>query len=70
MKLNGYFIPDNGTLEKCEIFGPPTFDAWSKAYKVLQTVLVMIGAVLPAQLDRYHDFVQAFAYTCGSRPAG
>ena len=43
MKLSGFHISDDGTLEKCEIFGPPSIDAWSRAYKVLRTVLVSLG---------------------------
>ena len=65
MRLNGFHIADNGTLARCEMYGPPNLEVWERAYKVLATVLIMQEAVRPGELDRYEAMIREFVNTYG-----
>jgi len=42
MKLGGFPLAADGSLQKCELFGLSSFADWSKSYKVLATILIII----------------------------
>ena len=60
MKLGGFHITQNGTFEKCELYGPATFTDWMKSYRVLSTVLIMLEAVEPEELEAYADLIRGY----------
>ncbi len=60
LKLGGFHITDGGVFERCEQYGPPCFESWLKAYKVLHTCLVMSDSVLPSQLEQYAALIKGY----------
>jgi len=67
MRLGGFLIAADGTLEKCELFGPTSASDWSRSYRVLSTILIMQEAVLPEELDAYHNHIADYAARYGDR---
>ena len=67
MRLGGCFLASDGSLQKCELFGPTNFEDWSKSYKVLSTILIMLDAVFPEELDGYHDLIKEYHCRYGFR---
>ena len=67
MKLGGFYLSSDGSLQRCELFGPSTFSDWSKCYKVLTVALIMLEAVMPEELDAYHEVIREFAGRYGDR---
>jgi len=67
MRLGGFFIAADGTLEKCELFGPTSASDWSRSYRVLSTILIMQEAVFPEELDAYHNHIANYAARYGDR---
>jgi len=67
MRLNGFFLASDGSLQKCELFGPANFEDWSRSYRVLATILLMLAAVMPEELDAYHDHIRDLAHRYGLR---
>ena len=61
MKLGGFFLATDGSLQECELFGPSSFADWSKSYKVLATILLMLEQVWPEELDGYHELIKEYA---------
>jgi len=53
MKLGGFSLAADGSLQKCELFGLSSFADWSKPYKVLATILIILEQVWPEELDAY-----------------
>lgn len=58
--LTGLQLMPNGTLEKIELKGPPTFEKWLESYRLLKTALISFEAVSPAKLDRYADLLTRY----------
>jgi len=67
MRLGDFFIAADGTLEKCELYGPTSASDWNRSYRVLSTILVMQGAVFPEELDAYHNHIADYAARYGDR---
>ena len=67
LKLGGMHITDSGVFERCEQFGPPCYETWAKAYKVLHSCLVMCDAVLPSQLDAYAAMIKGYSDDFGAK---
>ena len=67
MRLGGFFIAADGTLEKCELVGPTSASDWSRSYRVLLTMLIMQEAVFPEELDAYHNHLASYASRYGDR---
>ena len=67
MRLGGFFIAADGTLEKCELYGPTSLAEWSRSYRVLSTILIMQEAVFPEELDAYHNHISDYATRYGDR---
>ncbi len=63
LKFSGYVFSGSGTLERAEQFGPPTFQEWSKCYRVLATALIMLDEVSPARLAAYSTLIERFLQT-------
>ena len=60
LKLSGMQICAGGELRHVELAGPPTFHLWEKCYKVLKTVLIMLGAVCSSRLDAYFEHIKQY----------
>jgi len=67
MRLGGFFLANDGSLCKCELFGPTTFPDWSRSFRVLATILIMLEAVFPEELDSYHDLIRDYSTRYGER---
>jgi len=67
MKLGGLLLAADGSLQKGELFGPSSFADWSKSYKVLATILLMLEQVWPEELDGYHELIKEYACRYGSK---
>jgi len=67
MRLGGFFLSGDGTLQKCELFGPVSYIDWAKSYRVLCTVLLMLEAVFPEELDAYEAHIHEFSTRYGER---
>ena len=67
LKLGGIHIAGDGTFEKCEQFGPKTYECWARAYRVLHTCLVMHDTVLPSQFGQYMSLTKSFHDDFGPR---
>eukprot|EP00971_Amphidinium_carterae_P279301 5544777-Amphidinium_carterae.1 len=61
MATTGLQLGADGTFKRVELKAPPDVETWRAAYKVLKTVLISLGAVSPARLERYSDLVSKFA---------
>jgi len=66
LKLGGIFFAADGSLHKCELFGPSSFADWRKPCKVLATILILLAQVWPEELDAYHEFAKDYAGRYGS----
>ena len=58
------FMPD-GSWQKKELPGPPTFEHWWASFRVFRVALLLLKAVPPELLDNYADMVKRFASTYG-----
>jgi len=67
MRLGGFFLSSDGSLQKCELFGPVSYVDWAKSYRVLCTVLLMLEAVFPEELDAYEAHIHEFSTRYGER---
>eukprot|EP00971_Amphidinium_carterae_P168418 3336936-Amphidinium_carterae.2 len=65
MATAGMKLSEDGTFRKVEQRAPPDYETWRQAFKVLRTVLISLGAVTPARLDRYADHVHRLARIYG-----
>eukprot|EP00971_Amphidinium_carterae_P339609 6477506-Amphidinium_carterae.1 len=65
MATTGLKLAEDGTFKKSDQRAPPDFEAWRQAFKVLKTVLISLGAVSPARLDRYSDHIHRIARLYG-----
>ena len=58
------FMPD-GSWQKRELPGPPTFEHWWASFCVFRVALLLLKAVPPELLDNYADMVKRFSSTYG-----
>jgi len=65
--FGSFFIAADGTLEKCEVYGPTSASDWNQSYRVLSTILIMQEAVSPEELDAYHNHIADYAARYGDR---
>ena len=66
LKLSGLTLQADGSLLRQEQLGPPSFQEWSRCYRVLRTALIELDEVCPANLDAYHDHMARYASRYGS----
>ena len=52
------YNPD-GSWQRRELPGPPTFEAWWSSWRVLRTALLLLDVVDPEHLDNYGEHVRA-----------
>ena len=58
------FMPD-GSWQKRELPGPPSYEHWWVAFRVFRVTLLLLKAVPPELLDNYVDMVKRFSRTYG-----
>ena len=58
--------PD-GTLQKVQIYGPPTVEIWIESFNVLAAALISFDAVVPPIFYRYRDFIHKLVKTHGAQ---
>jgi hypothetical protein len=51
-------LPD-GTWQKREMPGPPSFEVWWQSWRVLRTTLLLLNAADPEHLDNYAEHLRA-----------
>ena len=61
-----FFMPD-GSWQKRELPGPPSYEHWWQVFRVFRITLLLLKAVPPELLDNYIDMVKRFANTYGPR---
>ena len=59
------FNPATGLWEPVEMVGPPSFDAWWKAFLVLRTALLMLDMAFSETLDNYGEWIRELANEWG-----
>lgn len=65
--LRGLALAGDGTVTRQEIYGTPSFDEWSRSYRVLSTALIMLGAVSPNRLQQHSDHIGQYIQRFGDR---
>ena len=53
------FLPD-GSWQRRELPGPPSFDHWWACFRVLRTIFLLLGVVPPEIIDNYGEMVRSF----------
>ena len=59
MYMSWTYLP-NGSWQRRELPGPPSFDFWWASYRVLRTVYLLLGTVAPETLDNYGELIRGF----------
>ena len=57
----------NGEWRKVELPGPPDFNTWWRCFRILKTLLLLLGVVQVEHIDNYGEFIRGLHDTYGSR---
>lgn len=58
LKFSGVVMQADGSWHAREIFGPPTYEAWDKAYTVFRAGAIMLQQMSLATLDAYRRHIK------------